>query len=51
MTGINEIDRTSLVIQCTRLESTLRAEDHRRAVWAAISWGLGMLMGIGIMCL
>lgn len=51
MTGIREIDRTSLVIQCTRLEAARRSEDYRRAVWTVVAWAVGFASGIGIMCL
>lgn len=39
-------DYTSLVIQLTRLECMRRNEDRRRAVWVAIAWGIGFVMGI-----
>lgn len=51
MTGIREIDRTSLVIQCTRLEAARRSEDYRRAVWTVVSFAVGVLTGIGVVCL
>jgi len=42
-------DYTNLVIQCTRLECMRRNEDRRRAVWTAIAWGIGFVMGIVVM--